>query len=400
VEGLQVPAIDERLQELVDQATESLTQRWELAEAELNGLLGESIDTECALNDPDRVKVQSSRIKSKARIAEKIQRRIRNREIEPPQTIEDVQNSIFDIVGLRIICKTLRDVDLASKAVNAAYGPVLEQVGDPKDYIRNPKPSGYRSLHYLLRITVDDGSGPVQVPCEVQVRTMMQDAWGELTHENSYKSGDAALPGLFLDLSRHMADLMDQVDQLALTLAEASESIMTQMAVHNEFPLVDPDSGSHRPALESGKVSRAGADHRPQLRAGSGGPVPRSARRLGGQAVAGSGQLRRGQRLRPARRLVAGSHPRTRPGPRPAAAGTRRPGRPAPTARPPQDQVPVARPAPAATFRSRAPSGFPRTGERAREARKCAGMSGDGRVLFGLDPMCGRDVYGREVVNA
>ncbi|WP_157683189.1 hypothetical protein [Microlunatus soli] len=249
-----MPAIDERLQELVDQATARLTERWEVAEAELTAMLQDSIDTECALNDPDRVKVQSSRIKSKARIAEKIQRRVRNREIDPPETIEQVQNSIFDIVGLRIICKTLRDVDLASKAVNAAYGPYLEQVGDPKDYIRNPKPSGYRSLHYLLRITVDEGDGPVQVPCEVQVRTMMQDAWGELTHENSYKSGDAALPGLFLDLSRHMADLMDQVDQLALTLAEASESIMTQMAVHNEFPLVDPDSGNHRPALESGKV--------------------------------------------------------------------------------------------------------------------------------------------------
>ena len=214
----------------------------------------ESIDIECALNDPDRVKVSSSRVKSKARIAEKIQRRIRNREIGMPRCIEDVQNSIFDIVGLRIICKTLRDVDLAAKAVTAAYGPKLEQVGDPKDYIRNPKASGYRSLHYLLKITIDEAGGSAQVPCEVQIRTMMQDAWGELTHENSYKSGDAALPGLFLDLSRHMADLMDQVDQLALTLAEASETILTQMAVHNEYPTIDPDSGHHRPALESGKT--------------------------------------------------------------------------------------------------------------------------------------------------
>jgi putative GTP pyrophosphokinase len=249
-----VPAIDEQLQQLVDQATEELTERWELAEAELTAALQASIDIECDVNDPDRVRVAFSRIKSKARIAEKIQRRIRNREIERPRTIEDVQNSIFDIVGLRIICKTLRDVDLAAKAVTATYGPRLEQVGDPKDYIRNPKPSGYRSVHYLLRITVDQPGGPVQVPCEVQIRTMMQDAWGELTHENSYKSGDVALPGLFLDLSRHMADLMDQVDQLALTLAEASEAIMTQMAVHNEYPLIDPTSGNHRPALESGKV--------------------------------------------------------------------------------------------------------------------------------------------------
>lgn len=249
-----MPAIDDDLQELVDQAADRLMKRWERAEAELNALLQESIDTECALNDPDRVKVASSRIKSKARIAEKIQRRVRNREIGMPRCIEDVQNSIFDIVGLRIICKTLRDVDLAAKAVTAAYGPKLEQVGDPKDYIRNPKASGYRSLHYLLKITIDEPSGPVQVPCEVQIRTMMQDAWGELTHENSYKSGDAALPGLFLDLSRHMADLMDQVDQLALTLAEASESILAQMAVHNEYPTVDPDSGHQRPPLEAGKT--------------------------------------------------------------------------------------------------------------------------------------------------
>lgn len=260
-----MPAIDDRLQELVGEATAQLTERWERAQVELTALLQASIDTECDVNDPDRVKVQSSRIKSKARIAEKIQRRVKNREIDPPQTIEDVQNSIFDIVGFRIICKTLRDVDLAAKAVTAAYGPRLEQVGDPKDYIRNPKPSGYRSLHYLLKITIDDhadrGDGTVEprqvaVPCEVQIRTMMQNAWGELTHENSYKSGDVALPGLFLDLSRHMADLMDQVDQLALTLAEASESIMTQMAVKNEFELdlVEPRNGVARPALEPGKV--------------------------------------------------------------------------------------------------------------------------------------------------
>ncbi len=249
-----MPAIDEHLQQLVDQAAETLTERWELAETELIAALQASIDSECDVNDPDRVRVAFSRIKSKARIAEKIQRRIRNREIEPPQTIEDVQNSIYDIVGLRIICKTLRDVDLAAKSVTAAYGPRLEQVGDPKDYIRNPKPSGYRSVHYLLRITLDQPGGPVQVPCEVQIRTMMQDAWGELTHENSYKSGEVALPGLFLDLSRHMANLMDQVDQLALTLAEASEAIMTQMAVHTEYPLIDPTSGSHRPGLEPGKV--------------------------------------------------------------------------------------------------------------------------------------------------
>lgn len=248
-----MPAIDDRLQELVSKATDELSERWEQARVELTEMLQASIDTECDVNDPDRVKVQSSRIKSKGRIAEKIQRRIRNREIEPPQTIEDVQNSIFDIVGLRIICKTLRDVDLAAKAVTAAYGPRLEQVGDPKDYIRNPKPSGYRSLHYLIKITVDDHGTPVTVPCEVQIRTMMQNAWGELTHENSYKSGDVALPNLFLDLSRHMADLMDQVDQLALTLAEASESIMTQMAVNNEFDLVEPKNGA-RPALEPGKV--------------------------------------------------------------------------------------------------------------------------------------------------
>lgn len=249
-----MPAIDEQLQELVDQATDQLADRWDRAEEQLNSILQQSIEAECDVSDPDRVKLVASRVKSKARIAEKIQRRIRNREIVAPESIEDVQNSIFDIIGLRIICKTLRDVDLASKAVTAAYGTQLEQVGDPKDYIHNPKPSGYRSLHYLLRVSVPDGDHQVPVPCEVQVRTMMQDAWGELTHENSYKSGDVALPGLFLDLSRHMADLMDQVDQLALTLAEASEAMMTQMAVDKESPLLESSSETGRAALEVGRV--------------------------------------------------------------------------------------------------------------------------------------------------
>ncbi len=106
----------------------------------------------------------------------------------------------YDLIGTRVICWFLDDV----------YG-LLQYIKESKqfrvkhdsirDYIKNPKPSGYRSVHLLADVPYDkikNENGVLDVKddhmlCEIQIRTKLQDAWGDLTHEFHYKAKDMGL---------------------------------------------------------------------------------------------------------------------------------------------------------------------------------------------------------------
>src|SRR5699024_483091 len=80
-----------------------------------------------------------------------------------------------------------------------------------------PKASGYRACHVILRIPSDQGE---PVFAEIQVKTRLQDAWGELTHEDMYKPGAAMKPSkLHGEFARAMANMLATVDDMADTLA-------------------------------------------------------------------------------------------------------------------------------------------------------------------------------------
>ncbi len=138
-----------------------------------------------------------------------------------------------DALGIRVIGKTLRDVSVVTDQLVARFadGDTITVLGEPTDYVAHPKPSGYRSVHVYLRVPVPRPAAAesTHVVVEVQVRTMMQDAWAELTHENSYKPGEHALPDLYLALAKHMADMLHQVDELARTLAIETDSLLDDL---------------------------------------------------------------------------------------------------------------------------------------------------------------------------
>lgn len=119
-----------------------------------------------------------SRIKSPASIVEKLARR--GHEV----TVESIEENIFDIAGIRVICSFPDDI-YATAALLARQDDV--RVLEEKDYIKNPKPNGYRSLHLILEIPIFLSEGKKYRKVEVQFRTIAMDFWASLEHKLKYK---------------------------------------------------------------------------------------------------------------------------------------------------------------------------------------------------------------------
>ena len=102
-----------------------------------------------------------------------------------PQTLEAAEANLNDIAGVRIICNYLEDIyriaDLLQRQRDVEFV-------HRRDYIENPKESGYRSLHLVIRIPVFLSSHSELVPVEVQIRTIAMDFWASLEHQLRYKS--------------------------------------------------------------------------------------------------------------------------------------------------------------------------------------------------------------------
>ena len=102
-----------------------------------------------------------------------------------PYTIDNVMNNLNDIAGVRIICKYITDIyhvrDLLLKSDRYTF--IKE-----KDYIKTPKPSGYRSLHLIVETDVSIDGENRKIRCEIQLRTSAMDSWASLEHNMRYKS--------------------------------------------------------------------------------------------------------------------------------------------------------------------------------------------------------------------
>ena len=120
-----------------------------------------------------------SRIKKPASIFEKLERYGK----EP--TLANMERYIMDIAGVRVICSYIHDVYNLLELLQKQDDLVIVTV---KDYIANPKPNGYRSLHVIVRIPVYFLDKKELIPVEVQLRTIAMDFWASLEHDLKYKS--------------------------------------------------------------------------------------------------------------------------------------------------------------------------------------------------------------------
>src|SRR5262245_5795875 len=134
------------------------------------------------LHDYNPIESVSSRLKTPESLAEKLERKGLQLDDEP--SFEHVRDRITDIAGVRVVCSFVSDVyrvfDLLAEQVDVT-------VVEVRDYIKEPKTNGYRSLHALVEVPVFLSGGVVPVKVEVQFRTIAMDFWASLEHKIYYK---------------------------------------------------------------------------------------------------------------------------------------------------------------------------------------------------------------------
>ena len=205
------------LREIVEQAYVERLGAWESAAVRIKFWLKEQQRGLLKDKDISRLDVDGHRIKDPARTLKKLTEKL----AEDPElsitTPADVEDQIRDIVGVKVLCKSPRDQIMMFDSLRDPEQLGSFVVVDEKNYVDPPKPSGYRACHVTLEIPSDQGA---PIFAEIQVKTRLQDAWGELTHEDMYKPGAAMKPSeLHGEFARAMANMLATVDDMADTLA-------------------------------------------------------------------------------------------------------------------------------------------------------------------------------------
>jgi len=161
-------------------------------------------------NDRNPIENIKSRIKSQESVINKLERK------GLPMTLSSMTNNIFDIAGIRVICPFITDVYQIARMLLSQTDVELVRV---KDYIREPKDNGYRSLHMIVKISVFFSDGMRQVPIEIQLRTIAMNFWASTEHQLRYKKDKPMTPEMNERLKK-CADIMADADYQMQKLAE------------------------------------------------------------------------------------------------------------------------------------------------------------------------------------
>ena len=156
-----------------------------------------------------------TRIKSPASIMEKLERK--GFEL----SIQSIKDNLDDVAGIRVICSFVDDIyEVAEMLVRQDDVTVIAI----KDYIKNPKPNGYRSYHMIIEIPVffSDSKKPIRV--EVQIRTIAMDFWASLDHQLKYKKSFVDLNGEISGELKQCADVIAQTDNKMLEIRKRIEA--------------------------------------------------------------------------------------------------------------------------------------------------------------------------------
>ncbi len=152
----------------------------------------------------------SCRLKKPASLFQKMEKR------GLPLTIPAVEKHINDVAGIRVICSFIDDIyAVASMLVKQDDITLIET----KDYIRNPKPNGYRSLHLIVEIPVFFSDRKKVMRVEVQIRTIAMDFWASLEHKLKYKQTIQDEESIVREL-KECADTIAATDQRMLEIRD------------------------------------------------------------------------------------------------------------------------------------------------------------------------------------
>ena len=162
----------------------------------------------------------SSRVKKPESIAQKLY----NKGL--PFTVEAIMTNLSDVAGVRIICEFIDDI--YSIAAMLAMQDDLKLI-KIKDYIKYPKPNGYRSYHMIVEIPVFFSKGKTPMRVEIQIRTMAMDFWASLDHELKYKKNidpqdEEVIAGELLTCAERIAETDTIMQQIRMKLDAVEKS--------------------------------------------------------------------------------------------------------------------------------------------------------------------------------
>lgn len=163
----------------------------------------------------------NSRLKSPESIIEKIQRK------GGPISLARIQEKVQDIAGVRIVCSFIDDVYQIADMLSAQPDISVVEV---KDYIKNPKPNGYKSLHLIVKVPIFLSAGVEHAYIEIQFRTIGMDFWASLEHKIYYKFAQAIPTDVLAELSE-AADIANRLD-------------LKMQRIHNEVQGLRPTSST------------------------------------------------------------------------------------------------------------------------------------------------------------
>ncbi len=139
-------------------------------------------------------------------------------------SMETMVEQVNDIAGVRLVCSFTPDIYRLADMIAMQRDFTVISV---KDYLKNPKESGYRSYHMIISVPVETSTGEVQVKVEIQIRTIAMDFWASLEHKIYYKFEGNAPEHISQDLQA-CADIVADLDEMMLSLNEAITKAKTE----------------------------------------------------------------------------------------------------------------------------------------------------------------------------
>ncbi|MBQ1822256.1 MAG: GTP pyrophosphokinase family protein [Lachnospiraceae bacterium] len=132
-------------------------------------------------------------------------------------TLENMSKYVNDVAGVRIVCSFTSDIYRLADMIRAQDDITVLSI---KDYIKNPKESGYKSYHMIVTIPIFLSDRVVDTKVEIQIRTIAMDFWASLEHKIYYKFEGNAPEYISRDL-RECSSIVSMLDAKMLSLNEA-----------------------------------------------------------------------------------------------------------------------------------------------------------------------------------
>ncbi|MFD1887831.1 GTP pyrophosphokinase [Paenibacillus wenxiniae] len=203
-----------------------------------------------ALHEYNPIEHTKSRVKSPESLMKKLQRK------GGAENLDEIRETIRDIAGLRITCSFTEDIYwVCDMLKNQTDLNVIEI----KDYIKEPKPNGYRSLHMIIQVPVFMSDRQESVYVEVQIRTIAMDFWASLEHKIFYKY-EGSVPAQLTTELKDAADSATALDRKMEKLRHEIESIKLAEHADEEYELIHSLTGDQSFVLPDALLKLAGGE--------------------------------------------------------------------------------------------------------------------------------------------